>query len=140
MHQVHPSALTPLVAFALWAVLLAFLLAFARVGAMRAERRAVNTFRAIGDTARLDQFSRAHMNTLENLPIFAVVYLAALWTDAAAPVVALGWTVLAARAVQSLIHIGSVTVPAVQARAAMQFVQFICFVWLGAAALIAANA
>ena len=80
------------------------------------------------------------MNTLENLPIFAVVYFSALWVDAAAPIPTLGWVILAARVLQSLIHVTTRTPTAVQFRAAMQFVQLLCFVWLGVQALTGANA
>ena len=140
MPEIDMRALTPLILFALWAVALAFCLAFARFGAVRRDKRAVNTFKPTRDTEQLDAFSRAHMNTLENLPIFAVVYIGALWTDAAAPIAMLGWVVLAARVVQSLTHISSRSNRAVQLRAGMQFVQLVCFTWLGAAALYWANA
>lgn len=140
MPEIDVSSLTPLILFALWAVLLMFVLGVARFGAMRREKRAVNTFKPVGDTETLDAFSRAHMNTLENLPIFAVVYMSALWVDAAAPIATLGWVILGARLVQSLIHISSRSASAVQLRALMQLVQAICFFWLGVSAVVWANA
>ncbi len=139
MPEIDPAALTPLILYAMWAVVLALLLLFARVGAMAGGKRAINSFKPMGDTEQLDAFSRAHLNSLENLPIFAVVYIAALWTDAAAPIMALGWTALGARIVQSLIHISSRSPNAVRLRATMQGVQAVCFIWLGVSALIWAN-
>jgi uncharacterized membrane protein YecN with MAPEG domain len=140
MPEIDFRALTPLILFALWAVLLAFRLGLARFGAMQRDKRAVNTFKPVGDTEPLDAFSRAHMNTLENLPIFAVVYMSALWVDAGAPILTLGWVILAARIVQSLVHTSSRSNPAVQLRALMQLVQLVCFLWLGIAAVYWANA
>lgn len=140
MPEIDFSALTPLILFALWALVLVVLLGFARGGAMQREKRAVNTFKPVGDTEQLDAFSRAHMNTVENLPVFAVVYISALWVDAAAPIATLGWVILGARVVQSLIHISSRSANAVRFRALMLLVQVICFVWLGVAAIMAANA
>jgi hypothetical protein len=140
MPEIDFSALTPLVLYALWAVVLVLSLGVARGGAMRREKRAVNTFKPIGDTEPLDAFSRAHMNTLENLPIFAVVYMSALWVDAAAPIATLGWVAFGARVAQSLIHISSRSRVAVQVRASMLLVQVICFGWLGVTAIMGANA
>jgi hypothetical protein len=140
MPEIDFAALTPLIAFALWCVLLMFSLGFARMGAMRAGR-GVETFKPVGDTDQLDAHSRAHMNAAaENLPIFAVVYLSALWVDAAAPVAALGWTVFAARVVQSSVHIISRSPNAVRVRAFMQLIQALCYLWLGGAAIYWANA
>lgn len=133
------AALTPLILFALWAIVLVLLLAVARSNALR-KGKAITSFKAIGDEPGLDRFSRAHMNTLENLPIFAVVYLAALWTDASAPILTLGWVILGARMLQSLIHLSSVSANAIRLRAVMQATQLGSFLWLGIAALLAANA
>ncbi|MGE0594739.1 MAG: MAPEG family protein [Hyphomonadaceae bacterium] len=130
------EALAPLILYALWAVALQFRLAFARQAAMRSQKRAINTFKAMGDDEALDRVSRAHLNTVENLPVFAVTYLAALWTGAAAPIIALGWTAFGARAVQSLTHLSSTSVAAVRLRALMQLVGIVCFIWLGVSALL----
>lgn len=132
--------LTPLILYALWAVALQFRLALARARAMRNTKRAVNTFKPIGDDEHLDAISRAHMNTVENLPVFAVVYFAAIWLSADAPVAALGWAAFAGRVLQSLAHLASRSVNGVRLRALMLLVQLICFIWLGAASIIAAYA
>ena len=140
MPEIDPAALTPLIAFALWCVLLMFSLGVARAAAMRAGR-GVETFKPLGDTEQLDARSRAHMNAAaENLPIFAVVYMSALWVDAAAPIAALGWTVFAARVIQSCVHILSRSPNAVRVRALMQLIQSLCYLWLGGAAIYWANA
>ncbi len=140
MPEIEFAALTPLILYALWALVLVLMLGLARAGAMRREKREVNTFKAIGDSEALDAHSRAHMNTAaENLPVFAVVYMSALWVDAAAPIMTLGWVILGARVLQSLIHLSSRSPTAVRLRALMQLVQVVCFFWLGVAAIIWAN-
>jgi hypothetical protein len=136
MPGLDPASLAPLIAYALWAVLLVIVLGVARGGAMRGGKRAVNTFKPIGDTETLDAFSRAHMNTLENLPIFAAVYLSALLIDPNAPFVTLGWVILGARIVQSLVHISSRSPNAVRFRALMLLVQSLGFLWIGGNALV----
>ena len=79
----------------------------------------------------------AHMNTVENLPVFAVVYGACLLVSADAPALMLAYVVLGARMVQSIVHVASRSPNAVRVRASMQFVQIICFAWLGVAAVLA---
>lgn len=134
------EALVPLIAYALWAVVVVLWLGVSRAGVMSREKRSVTTFKPYGDSEQLDAVSRAHMNTIENLPVFAVVYMGALLTDAPAPTVLLGWICLGARMLQSVIHIASRATIAVQSRAVMQFVQLMCFIWLGVAAIRAALA
>jgi uncharacterized membrane protein YecN with MAPEG domain len=140
MPEIDFSALTPLILYAMWAVLLVLRLGVERTIAMQREKRAVNTFKPTGDSEQLDAFSRAHMNTVENLPIFAVVYISALWVDAAAPIGLLGWIILAARVAQSLVHQASRSPAAVRVRASLQAVQLLGFLWLGGAAVYWANA
>lgn len=137
MTDFDPTALTPLILFGLWAVFLVLLLGVARGRAGRREKRGPASFKPYGDGDQLDAYSRAHANTVENLPVFTVVYLSALWLGAAAPVLTLGWVIFGARIVQSITHILSRSGPAVGLRAAMQIVQMICFIWLGVSALLA---
>lgn len=132
--------LTPLVLFALWAVVLAILLAFGRFYAVFREKRTLNTFKPSGDTEQLDAFSRAHLNALENLPIFAVVYSVALYAANTPIVGLLGWIVLLARIGQSIVHVSSRSNLAVGLRAALQLVQLTFFIWLGVLAISWANA
>lgn len=138
MPPIDLAPLAPLICFALWAVALQFRLAVARASAMRREKRDVTTFKPFGDSENLDAISRAHMNTVENLPVFTVVLVTALWTGAAAPVAAIAWTAFGARVAQSLVHITSRSPNAVRLRAALLLVQAGCFIWLGVQALRAA--
>lgn len=134
-----PADLTPLILFALWAVVLVLLLGVARGRVGRRDNRPPDSFKPFGDNEQLDAYSRAHANTVENLPIFTVVYLSALWLGAGAPILALGWVIFGARVIQSIAHIISRATPAVGVRAAMQVTQMVCFIWLGVTALLAAN-
>ncbi|GAM99576.1 hypothetical protein U91I_03230 [alpha proteobacterium U9-1i] len=134
------DALAPLIFYALWAIVVVLFLGVSRAGVMSRDKRSVETFKPYGDTEQLDAISRAHMNTIENLPVFAIVYMAALWTDAPSPTILIGWSCLSARVLQSIIHISSRGANATRARALMQFVQLISFIWLGVAALRAAYA
>lgn len=135
MQDFDIALLAPLIAYALWPLAMLVVLFFARLSAAAGGKRAVNTFKPYGDTEGLDAISRAHMNTIENLPVFTVVYLSALWTGADAPIGTLGWVAFGARVAQSLIHLASRTPNAVRLRALLLAVQLVCFVWLGVAAL-----
>lgn len=134
-YSLGPDDVGPVLLFTLWAVVLVLLLAMARMWAAIKHKRTFNTFKPTGDTETLDAFSRAHMNTVENLPIFAVVHLSAayLTDDPAIPI--LGMVVLAARVLQSVMHIASRSNAAVTVRAVLQFTQIVCFAWLGFIAL-----
>lgn len=136
MQDFDVALLAPLIAYALWAVVLVILLGVARGAAMRGGKRAVNTFKSIGDSETLDAFSRAHMNTLENLPIFTVVYVSALLIEPNAQFLTLAWVILGARIVQSLVHVSSRSPNAVRFRALMLLVQLLGFLWIGGHALI----
>ena len=83
---------------------------------------------------------RAHMNCVENLPVYAAVVIAASATGASGSALdGLALTFLAARIGQSLVHIGMPqTEPIAALRFALFFVQVVCMSAMGA--LIAAQA
>lgn len=76
--------------------------------------------------------TRAHANCIENLPVFGAIVFALYVADVGGALVdALTVTVLAARIVQSTVHVGFVhTNTVASVRFGFFFVQFICFVWL----------
>jgi uncharacterized MAPEG superfamily protein len=111
--------------FIAWTLLLLVLMEVLR-GALVARRRvAANAFSP--DNANLSPFmqrlARAHANCVESFPVFGGLMLVALLlgrtgvTDPLAP-----W-LLAARIVQSCVHLSSLSVAAVNARFAAFFVQ-----------------
>jgi uncharacterized MAPEG superfamily protein len=115
------------VGWSAWAVLLVAAVGTLRVSqVLRGEKRA-NEFPS-GMQHGGDAYwrlNRAHINTVENLPIFAALVLAAAWArvDITLPcTVALG-----ARMVQSLVHIGSGTAMAVNVRFTAFVTQLGCF-------------
>lgn len=74
-------------------------------------------------TPFMQRLARAHANCLEGLPIFGGLLLVALATDRTQVTDPLAPWLLAARVLQSSIHLGSVSVAAVNARFAAFVVQ-----------------
>jgi uncharacterized MAPEG superfamily protein len=108
-----------LVLYASWAILLVLGVASWRVTLVMLKRKRSNEFTpgAQHGTDMYWRLNRAHLNVVENLPIFATVVLAArlaevggAWLDSACIVV------IVARVAQSLIHVSSATAVAVNLR------------------------
>ena len=110
--------LTALCGFAGWTIILVFVLANYRVSlAMRGERA--------------QRLTRAHLNCLEFLPVLAAISLAAVGTDKLSITDPLAMVVLWARVAQSIVHIASVSIPAVLVRATLFVVQLgIALYWI----------
>jgi uncharacterized MAPEG superfamily protein len=79
------------------------------------------------DNANLSPFmqrlARAHGNCIESLPIFGGLLVVALLTKRTAITDGLAMWLLAARVVQSLVHLSSLSVPAVNMRFAAFSIQ-----------------
>ena len=110
-----PKIVIPLVLFALWAIaLLAGILLWRGFMIMKKDV-ALNTI-PHGQPHGSDAYwrlNRAHMNTLENLPIFAALVLAAMTVGNAElrePLTAAAWLVFFARVGQSVTHMISTSV------------------------------
>src|SRR3546814_20839762 len=73
---------------------------------------------------------RSHLNALENLPLFAVIVLAATALGKTAAVETVACWVLYARIAQSLVHLVSVSSIMVTVRATFYFVQIGLFIYL----------
>ncbi len=105
-----PKIVIPLVLFALWAIaLLTGILLWRGIMIMKKET-AINTIPSNQPhgSAGYWRLNRAHLNTLENLPLFAALVLAAMTVESAElrePLTAAAWVVLFARLGQSLAHI-----------------------------------
>ena len=130
---VAPHSITALVAYALWAIALVIALAVVRCTAVLGGRAKANSFTA-GTPHGGDAYwrlNRAHLNTLENLPVFATIVLSS-WVVGmeTATFNRLAVIVVVARIVQSLIHLISGSVAAVSARFAAFAVQLVCEVWM----------
>jgi len=128
------APLISLVWFALWAVFLVIVVAVWRVRQVMSGQVKPNAFPS-GEKHGPDAYwraNRAQMNTFENLPIFASLVLAGVVGGVTSPLFStLCVVVVIARIVQSLIHLSSGSVVAVNFRFAAYLVQVACFIWLG---------
>lgn len=112
-----PTAIA-LTAFIGWTLALLILMELLRVRLVALGQVAPNGFAP--DNANLSPFmqrlARAHANCLEGLPVFGGLMLVALVTGRTESTDALAYLLLAARVVQSCIHLASVSAVAVNAR------------------------
>ena len=139
---VAPHSVTALIAYALWALALVITLAIVRTTIVLRGRAKPNSFTA-GIPHGGDAYwrlNRAHLNTLENLPIFAAIVLSG-WVVGmeTATFNRLAVIVILARIVQSFIHLASGSVAAVSFRFAAFAVQVVCEIWMALLVLQAGN-
>ncbi len=125
-----------LLGFTLWTlILLVSTIGVTRVGAVMRKEAAPNSFNPSvpHGNERYQRSMRAHLNCLENLPIFgALVLLGAITSVGGTLFQAAAFTVLPARVLQSLAHIASGRNRAVLVRFTFFAVQLLCFAILGA--------
>ena len=126
-----PSALV-LAGLLGWTLLLLVAMEVLRIAEVARGRVAANEFRP--DNANLSPFmqrlARAHANCIEGLPLFGGLLLLALATQRTGITDPLAPWLLAARVLQSSVHIASTSVPAVNIRFAAFCVQIvIALVW-----------
>ncbi len=112
-----PTAIT-LTGFIAWTLALLILMEIMRAVLVTTKQVAANGFSP--DNANLSPFmqrlARAHANCLEGLPVFGGLLVVALVTERTAITDALAYGLLAARIVQSCIHLVSISPAAVTAR------------------------
>jgi uncharacterized MAPEG superfamily protein len=130
---VAPHSITALIAYALWAIALVLTMAIVRTSMVLRGKAKANSFTA-GVPHGSDAYwrlNRAHLNTLENLPVFAAIVLSG-WVVGmeTATFNRLAVIVVAARIIQSLIHIVSGSVTAVTFRFAAFAAQIVCEIWM----------
>jgi len=113
------SPLAALVGFALWALFLGTLLAGVRAFLVLTKKKRPGDFPA-GVQHGGDAYwrlNRAHLNTLENLPIFGALVLAGVALHVQSPLFrTLPQVILVARIVQSLVHLSSAKALAINLR------------------------
>jgi uncharacterized MAPEG superfamily protein len=132
-----------LLAFAVWSMLVLILtVGIYRWGLIFAGRVQVNQFRAdqIEGSDRYRRAMRAHLNCLENLPIYGAIVLVIVVSGAESPTLdALALTLIGARIAQTLIHVSrEQTNLLAYLRFGFFFVQLICMFWM--TALVVQNA
>ena len=133
-----PAMHTPLLCllgFVLWTVLLvACGIAAIRFTAVLTGKAPPNGFPADvpHGSERYRRTMRAHMNCVENLPLFASVVLTGAIVHAGSPLMdTLALTYLGARVLQSLVHIASGRFTAISVRLTCFVVQMVCLTWMG---------
>jgi uncharacterized MAPEG superfamily protein len=122
-----------LLGFATWSILLVLALGSVRVVRVLTRKQAANSFPSGvphgGD--RYWRLNRAHLNSVENLPIFGAIVVAGEVARVGSPWFATAATVvLAARVAQSTIHVASNTNLAVNLRFTAFVTQLGCFLWM----------
>jgi uncharacterized MAPEG superfamily protein len=133
--------LTPLLGFVLWTLLLlAIVVLWRGVTILRRERR-IQDFPS-GDQHGSPMYwrvNRAHMNALENLPLFATLVFATLLTvepSARAPFETAAQVVLGARVAQSTIHVVANSAISVSIRFTFFFLQICAFAFMAVMLLL----
>ena len=127
-----PTTIT-LAGFITWTLALLILMEIIRAVLVLTKQVAANGFSP--DNANLSPFmqrlARAHANCLEGLPVFGGLLVVALLTERTAVTDTLAYGFLAARIVQSCIHLASISPAAVTARFAAFAVQMVIgVVWV----------
>jgi uncharacterized MAPEG superfamily protein len=127
-----PTA-TALVGFAGWFLLLTFALGFFRSGLVLSGKKAANSFATdgsdVGDFGR--RLNRARDNCFETLPLFVAIALAASMANKIAVIDPLAMYLLYARIGQSITHVVSTSIMAINVRFALFLVQMVIYaIWV----------
>lgn len=122
-----------LLGFAMWAVVLVSAIGVVRVTQVMTRTVPPNGFPS-GQPhggAGYWRLNRAHMNALENLPIFGAVVVVGVLSNVQAPMFStLAQAVLAARVAQSILHVSSGSNMVVNARFTAFLTQIVCIAWM----------
>ena len=125
------STATALICFAGWYVLLSVAMGFYRGRYILSGQKAPNTF--ANDGSDLDAFgrrlTRARDNCYESLPLFAAIALGASIAGRLDVTDGLAMWVFYFRVGQSVTHLISTSVPAVNVRATFFFLQMLIYIW-----------
>ena len=128
-----PCSVIALTVYALWAIVLVVFIALSRVSQVMSGKAGPGDFPS-GTKHGSDGYwrlNRAHLNTLENLPIFGALVLAGWVAGLDTPIFnMLATVIVVARVVQSLIHISSGSALAINLRFLSLLVQLVCEVWM----------
>ena len=102
------TGVTALLLFAAWTLVLMFIYVGYRVALVLAMKKPANAWgrgQPTDDPPFITRAHHAHLNCLENLPVFAAIVLAAVALGKAPVVDALAAYVLYARLAQSIVHL-----------------------------------
>ncbi len=123
--------LVAVVGYATWTALLVLALAGIRVTHALKTKKALNAFAPSGEDLEglARRWTRAHLNCVEMLPVFAAIALTAVAAGRSEVTDPLAMIVLYARVAQSLVHIISTAQPMILVRGTFFFVQILIFLW-----------
>jgi uncharacterized MAPEG superfamily protein len=127
------TGITALLLFAAWTLVLMLTYVGYRVALVLAMRKPANAWgrgQATDDPPFITRAHHAHLNCLENLPVFAAIVLAAVALGKAPVVDQVAVWVLAARLAQSIVHLIGTTPALVFVRANFLVVQTVLFAYL----------
>jgi uncharacterized MAPEG superfamily protein len=124
---------TALLGFAAWYLLLTFALGLFRSGLVLSGKKAANTFATDGSDVGAfgRRLNRARDNCFETLPLFVAIALAAQLANRVAILDPLAMYLLYARIGQSLTHLASTNIMAINVRFAFFIAQLVIYaIWV----------
>lgn len=120
------SGITALLIYIVWTLVLALSYATYRLPLVLTGKKTANHWergQAVDDPAILVRAKAAHLNCLENLPLFAALVLVAAATGQSETINAVAGVLIAARIGQSLVHLIGTSFALVFIRASLFLVQ-----------------
>ena len=125
------ASVSALVGYAAWTLALVGVIATHRSALTLGGSHTADSFRTDGSDVSpfSERLCRAHANCVENLPVFAVIVIAALVTDRSEITDGLALWVVAARLGQSTVHLLSTSARAVTVRFALFSAQWGIQAW-----------
>ena len=127
------TGMTALLIYIVWTLILALSYATYRLPLVLTGKKAANHWErgnAVDDPAILVRAKAAHLNCLENLPLFAALVLVAAATGQSETVNAVAGFIVAARIGQSLVHLSGTSFPLVFIRASLFLAQVALMLYL----------
>ncbi len=128
------NAYLALIGFTAWTLLLPLIyVGVYRVGLVLSRRKPANAWprgQQHDDPPIITRLHDAHMNCVENLPVFAAIVLAAAMTEQLDTVNLLAPWLLGFRIAQGLVHIIGTTATLVFIRANFYILQMALFIWM----------
>ncbi|MDF1723939.1 MAG: MAPEG family protein [Alcanivorax sp.] len=132
------TGMTALLIYIVWTLILALSYATYRLPLVLTGKKAANHWErgnAVDDPAILVRAKAAHLNCLENLPLFAALVLVAAAIGQSETVNAVAGFIVAARIGQSLVHLIGTSFPLVFVRASLFLAQVALMLYLAFALL-----
>ncbi|MBQ24372.1 MAPEG family protein [Alcanivorax sp.] len=132
------TGMTALLIYIVWTLILALSYATYRLPLVLTGKKAASHWERgepVDDPAILVRAKAAHLNCLENLPLFAALVLVAAATGQSETVNAVAGFVVAARIGQSLVHLVGTSFPLVFIRASLFLAQVALMLYLAFALL-----